>query len=121
MPSRPSAPLAALCAVLSALSVVVLAQPRGTAPPPEPRPAPPAAPSSPQRQRLLAEEPIDLNAAGPDELELLPRIGPRLAARIVEERTTGGPFESVEALGRVRGIGPRTLERLRPLVTVAPP
>ena len=59
-------------------------------------------------------EPIDLNSAPASALELLPRIGPALAARIVEAR----PFSRVEEVTRVRGIGPRTLERLRPLVTV---
>ncbi len=61
---------------------------------------------------------IDLNAATAAELELLPRIGPKLAARIVEDRATNGPFESVEALDRVKGIGPRTVARVRPHVRV---
>lgn len=120
MPSRPSAPLAAIAGVLAALAVLVLAQPRGPAPAPPPReerPAPPVA--TPARQRLLADEPIDVNTALASDLELLPRIGPQLAARIVEDRDRAGPFHSVEDLARVRGIGPRTVERLRPLVTVA--
>ncbi|MCA9604148.1 MAG: ComEA family DNA-binding protein [Myxococcales bacterium] len=118
MPTRPSAPLAAIAAVLAAIAVLVLAQPRGAPPPPPRVETPPAPERSPERQRLLSDEPIDINAAGADDLELLPRIGPRLAARIVEERTRGGDFGSVDALTRVRGIGPRTVDRLRPLVTV---
>jgi len=118
---RPSAPLAACGLLLAALAVVVLARPRPhdeatvAAPPPTPE----APPQSEQRERLLEEEPVDVNAADRDELELLPRIGPTLADRIVQERSRGGRFESVQALTRVRGIGPRTVERLRPLVTVS--
>lgn len=40
-----------------------------------------------------------------------------MAARIVDYRTANGPFRSVEDLVNVKGIGPRTLEKLRPLVT----
>jgi competence ComEA-like helix-hairpin-helix protein len=59
---------------------------------------------------------INVNTAGPAELELLPGIGPALAQRIVDDRAAHGPFRSVNDLDRVKGIGPRTLERLRPLV-----
>lgn len=56
---------------------------------------------------------IDINTANADALQLLPRVGPVLAARIIE----GRPYDSVDALVRVRGVGPATLERLRPLVS----
>lgn len=61
---------------------------------------------------------IDLNIASAAELEALPRIGPSLARRIVEDRQTHGPFRSVDELDRVKGIGPRTMELLRPYATV---
>lgn len=61
---------------------------------------------------------INLNTATATELEVLPGIGPALAARIVEYRTTSGPFRSVDELDEVKGIGPRILERLRPLIAV---
>jgi competence protein ComEA len=62
--------------------------------------------------------PIDLDHAGAAELELLPRIGPALAARIVADRAAKGPFGSLEALEkRVRGIGPAMAKALSPLVT----
>ncbi|MCB9591541.1 MAG: helix-hairpin-helix domain-containing protein [Sandaracinaceae bacterium] len=119
MAPRPSAPLAALGALLAALAIATLARPAEEPPPPVPEP-PVAVPRTPERRRLLAEEPIDVNAAGAEDLQLLPRIGPRLAERIIAERDRGGRFDSVDALTRVRGIGPRTVERLRPLVTVSP-
>jgi competence protein ComEA len=57
---------------------------------------------------------IDVDRASPAELERLPGIGPSLAARIVADRERNGPFRGAEALLRVPGIGPRTLERIRP-------
>lgn len=59
---------------------------------------------------------IDLNSASVAEIELLPEIGPALAARIVESREKDGPFRSAMDLDRVRGIGKGTIERLTPLV-----
>jgi competence ComEA-like helix-hairpin-helix protein len=61
--------------------------------------------------------PLELNAASAHDLELLPGIGPSLAQRIVEARSRKR-FGSVEELSAVRGIGARTLERLRPFVRV---
>jgi DNA uptake protein ComE-like DNA-binding protein len=63
-----------------------------------------------------APRPMDPNVAPPDTLALLPRIGPALAARIVEERGRA-PFGRAEDLLRVKGIGPRTLEGVRPWLT----
>ena len=64
---------------------------------------------------------VDLNRAGPVELSLLPGVGPTLARRIAEDRDARGPFADVEDLGRVRGVGPRLLEQLRPRLTVGAP
>lgn len=75
----------------------------------------------PERVELASVEamlaPLDLNAASATELEGLPRIGPALAARIV----AGRPYARIEDLERVRGIGARTIESLRPHVVVNPP
>jgi competence protein ComEA len=60
-----------------------------------------------------------LNRATAEQLQELPGIGPVLAARIVEERHSHGPFRSVDELLRVRGIGPKTLAKVRPYVHVA--
>jgi competence protein ComEA len=61
---------------------------------------------------------INLNTARAEELELLPGVGPSLARRIVEYRAQHGAFTSVEQLTNVRGIGQRTLQRLRDAVIV---
>lgn len=54
-------------------------------------------------------QPVDINHASLGELESLPRVGPKLAQRIAE----GRPYADVDALEKVRGIGPATLRRLR--------
>ncbi|MDW8222285.1 MAG: helix-hairpin-helix domain-containing protein [Gemmatales bacterium] len=74
--------------------------------------------ASAHRRNQLPSEPVDLNRASREELMSLPAIGPVLADRIIAERQTRGPFLSVEDLRRVRGIGPRILDRLRPFVRV---
>lgn len=60
---------------------------------------------------------IDLDTADPKAIEALPRVGPALARRIVANRDSLGPFGSLEALRRVKGIGPATLALIRPRVT----
>jgi competence protein ComEA len=64
---------------------------------------------------------VDVNAAGIAELMLLPQIGETLASRIVDSREQEGPFGTLEELSRVRGIGPKTLEQIRPFVRVHRP
>ena len=54
------------------------------------------------------------------ELVTLPEIGELLARRIVDYRQQFGPFKSVEDLRRVRGIGPKTMEHLRPYLEPIP-
>lgn len=55
---------------------------------------------------------LGINRASATELEALPGIGPALAARIVE----GRPYRTVDDLDRVKGIGPKKVAALRPLV-----
>lgn len=62
--------------------------------------------------------PVRLNAATADQLQQLPAIGPQTAARILQYRRKHGRFKSVEELQKVRGIGARTLEKLRPFVAL---
>jgi competence protein ComEA len=62
---------------------------------------------------------VNINTATAAELEKLPRIGPVLAEAIMATRKQK-EFSSVEDLRRVRGIGAKTLDALRPFVTTAP-
>ena len=63
---------------------------------------------------------VDLNEADKSELTLLPRIGGVLADRIIEYREINGDFEKVDDLVKVKGIGEKTLVRVRPFCSVAP-
>ncbi len=83
-------------------------------PSPETAPVPPAL--DPEKTALPAK--LDLNTATAAQLELLPGIGPAIAQRIVEYREEHGKFATLESLDAVKGIGPKTIARLRPLVTV---
>lgn len=65
-------------------------------------------------------ETIDPNVAADEELDRLPGVGPARALQIVREREENGPFASIDDLARVRGIGPGSVERLRPFVRVDP-
>ncbi|WP_457962503.1 ComEA family DNA-binding protein [Arthrobacter sp. D1-29] len=60
----------------------------------------------------------NLNTAGIEELDALPKVGPVLAQRIVDWRKEHGPFKTVEELDAVDGVGPKMLETLLPLVSV---
>lgn len=61
---------------------------------------------------------IDINDATTSELEELPGVGPATAQAIVDHREANGPFQHVDELLEVRGIGPAKLEQLRDLVRV---
>jgi competence protein ComEA len=61
---------------------------------------------------------IDLNTADQAALEAIPGIGPVKGAAILQHRDQIGSFDSVEQLLDVTGIGPATLEAIRPYVSV---
>ncbi len=61
---------------------------------------------------------LNINTAAAAELQTLPNIGARMAERIIDHRTQHGDFASVDALQNVKGIGPKTIEKLRPFVDV---
>jgi competence protein ComEA len=69
---------------------------------------------------LVARFQVDVNAADWPELSQVPAIGETLARRIVESRSAGGRFVDHEDLLRVNGIGPRTLERMKPFLLPMP-
>lgn len=107
-----------------------------TALPPEPAPGPAAAPAGAPAGRpagrarerrtaaagtLPAGTRIDINRAPQDSLQILPGVGPVLAARIAETRAAGTVFRRPEDLLAVKGIGPVAMARLAPLLQFAAP
>lgn len=62
---------------------------------------------------------VNINTASPEQLELLPRVGPALAARIVEYRETNDGFQALEDLMLVRGIGEASFARMKPYVAIS--
>ena len=69
---------------------------------------------------LTARYLVDINKAEWPELAELPDIGETMARRIVDSRQSQGAFRDHEDLRRVRGIGPRTLEKLKPFLLPLP-
>ena len=62
--------------------------------------------------------PVNVNTASARELEALPGIGEVLAQRIIDYRNAHGSYSSVDELIRVKGIGEKTLAKLKPYATV---
>jgi competence protein ComEA len=73
-----------------------------------------------QPNSLSPGEKLDINTATAEQLEALPEIGPVMAARIVDYRTEHGPFRTIEEIMDVSGVGPKTFEAIKDLVTVNP-
>jgi len=61
---------------------------------------------------------ININTASAEELTQLKRIGPKYAEKIVAFREANGPFKSADELVNVSGIGSKTIEVNRGLITV---
>lgn len=74
--------------------------------------SPPVEATSEPAKAGVPEVPIALNSATLQQLETLPGVGPRIAARIIEYRTRHGGFRSAAELAHVRGLGPRRAEAL---------
>jgi competence ComEA-like helix-hairpin-helix protein len=66
---------------------------------------------------LQPGERVDVDRAGAEELERLPRIGRELARRIVDERDARGPYGALQGLRRVTGIGPAMIAALERTTT----
>lgn len=66
----------------------------------------------------IAGATVDLNTATAAELDALKGIGPAKAKAIIDYREKNGPFNSVDDLKKVKGFGEKTVEKLRPEITV---
>jgi competence protein ComEA len=125
-----SAPLSVGLAQMAGASVGAVAATSAAAAPPAPAPpvpcAPTAAPSlenpsaaaAPASPAITADGRVILNGAGVAELQRLPGIGAKRAAAIVGLRQRLGRFRRASELLRIKGIGPKTLERMLPKLVV---
>ncbi|MBM4309896.1 MAG: helix-hairpin-helix domain-containing protein [Deltaproteobacteria bacterium] len=77
---------------------------------------PPAAPSPAAKAQLQGT--VNINTADATQLALLPGIGPKMAESIIAYRTSVGTFSSIEDMVNVKGIGPKSLEKMRPYLSV---
>ena len=73
-----------------------------------------------RRAPLALGERIDPNTATADELDRLPSVGPALAERIVERRTSHGPYRTLADLDSVPGVGPALLLKAGPHLALRP-
>ncbi|MED5317312.1 MAG: ComEA family DNA-binding protein [Candidatus Neomarinimicrobiota bacterium] len=64
------------------------------------------------------EELVNINTAVKQELMALPKIGPVTAERIIRFRDDFGPFQSIDDLAKIKGIGPKTLEWLKTRIII---
>lgn len=63
---------------------------------------------------------VDINRADWPEILQLPGLGETLAQRVLAEREQNGPYRDIDELTRVDGIGPKTLEKIRPYLLPIP-
>jgi competence protein ComEA len=121
----PPLPAEATTAWAAASRALVTDQPIQATPPEEADAVSPAspevAPVKTVERRATALRPIprlNVNTATAAQLELLPRVGPKMAERIVAYRAAHGGFRRVQDLLAVKGIGEKTLALLEPHVFV---
>lgn len=110
---RTSLPLAS-----AALAALLLCLPAAASAAPAPRPA--ATKPAPAEPTDTSGAVINLNEATADQLTFLPGIGESKAERIIAFRAKQ-PFKTPNDLTRVRGIGPKTVRKLKPWIRVSGP
>ena len=76
----------------------------------------PAVPARPGNSRDGGT--VNINAASVEELVQLPRVGQKVAERIISYREAHGGFKKVEDIKIVQGIGDKVFEMIRPLISV---
>ncbi|RZU98811.1 ComEA family DNA-binding protein [Spiribacter vilamensis] len=67
---------------------------------------------------VASEAPINVNEASVDRLQQINGIGPATARAIIEDRERNGPFERIDAMTRVDGIGEVTLDGMRETIAI---
>lgn len=71
-----------------------------------------------QQAQETSEKKININTASSVELQKLPRIGPKIAQRIIDFRNQNGNFKNIEEIIKVRGIGEKVFKQIKDMITV---
>jgi comEA protein len=71
-----------------------------------------------QAVQKASEKKININTASLTELQELPRIGEKVAQRIIDFRKTNGKFKKIEEIMKVRGIGEKVFKQIKDRITV---
>jgi competence protein ComEA len=75
-------------------------------------------PATETAQVQATQAKVNINKADAAQLTTLPRVGPAIAARIIAHREEHGGFKKPEELMNVKGIGPKTFDRLKQLISI---
>jgi competence ComEA-like helix-hairpin-helix protein len=70
------------------------------------------------KRKPRPSQPVNINTAGEAKLMTLPGVGPVYAKRIIAFREEKGPFQSVEEIKRIKGIGEKTFLKMKPHISV---
>lgn len=71
-----------------------------------------------QADQKVSGKKININKASLTELQKLPRIGEKVAQRIIDFRKENGKFKKIEEIMKVKGIGEKVFNRIKDLITV---
>lgn len=69
-------------------------------------------------EEVISEAKININNATQEELAQLKGVGEKLAKRVIEYREQHGPFEKIEDILKVKGLGEKFLEENQARITV---
>lgn len=70
----------------------------------------------PDEEKEGLKKRVNVNKAGREVLKTLPGIGPAYSKRIILYRQKNGGFKTIGELKKIKGIGPKRLEKLKPFV-----